>query len=115
MKARIVISILSLWLLASCDKETKPKQELETLKTAKSNHQTKLLKEVKIGEAVEDPPEGLFSRVTYHSPQGDLEAYIAHPDLSKKSSAIIWLVGGFSNSISSISWTPGAKQLQNPS
>src|SRR5205085_7788189 len=46
--------------------------------------------------------------VHYTPPAGSLPAYVgAPPAEGGKHPAIIWIVGGFSNSISDIAWTPG--------
>jgi dipeptidyl aminopeptidase/acylaminoacyl peptidase len=53
------------------------------------------------------PPLDLFRLVTY-STAGRLPAYVSlDPKAGVKHPAIIWLAGGFSNSISEIAWTPG--------
>jgi dipeptidyl aminopeptidase/acylaminoacyl peptidase len=49
-----------------------------------------------------------ISVVRYPSPTGPLAAYLCKlPSSNPKRPAIIWLTGGFSNSIGGIAWTPG--------
>ena len=57
------------------------------------------------------PPDGVFDLVKYTSPIGELDAYVSpSPQDGKKYPVIIWLVGGMSNSISEIAWTPGERE-----
>ena len=52
------------------------------------------------------PPKEFFNLVSYKSSLGNLPAYISIPKDSKiKNPAIIWLIGGMSNGISSTPWT----------
>ncbi len=77
--------------------------------TARQGFTTKLLRQDRVGEAAEEPPVGSGLRlIQYTAPLGQNAAYVS-TDLGdgKKHPAIIWLVGGFSNSISGIAWTPG--------
>lgn len=68
--------------------------------------QTKLLEKLKAGGRPPNPPANV-RLIKYPSDVGDLWAYITQPkDLGKKHPAIIWLTGGFSNSISELAWTP---------
>jgi hypothetical protein len=58
---------------------------------------------------VAQPPPDLFNLVTYKSPVGNLPAYVSRvPNDGKKHPAIIWIVGGFSNSISDVAWAPAS-------
>jgi len=76
---------------------------------ARQGFTTKLLREERIGEAPEEPPaSSKLKLVQYCAPLGQNAAYVsANPGDGKKHPAIIWLVGGFSNSIGAIAWTPG--------
>lgn len=77
----------------------------EKLANLKKTHVTKLIKTEKIGEAVAVPTAPL-EIVQYRSPIGEMPAYVSVPfDKTKKYPAIVWLVGGFSNSIGDTSWT----------
>lgn len=78
-----------------------------TLKTKKQNHQTDLIEFSKAHLPVASPPGHIFDQVAFPSPLGDIPAYISKPrSQNKKLPAIIWLVGGFSNSISETAWMP---------
>ncbi|WP_145245424.1 hypothetical protein [Aeoliella mucimassa] len=74
---------------------------------ARKHFTTQLIQEVKIDEPVDQPPEGVFDVVSYPSPLGKMAAYVT-PDFEdgKKHPAIIWLTGGFSNSIGANAWYP---------
>jgi hypothetical protein len=76
---------------------------------ARQGFTTKLLREERVGEAAEEPPASSgLKLISYAAPLGQNAAYVsADPGDGKKHAAIIWLVGGFSNSISDIAWTPG--------
>ncbi|WP_138223362.1 alpha/beta hydrolase family protein [Nibricoccus aquaticus] len=76
---------------------------------ARQGFTTKLLREERIGEAPEEPPaSSKLKLVQCTAPLGLNAAYVStDPSDGKKHPAIIWLVGGFSNSIGAIAWTPG--------
>jgi dienelactone hydrolase len=62
-----------------------------------------------IGDPAPQPPPGMFDLVKYRSPVGDLVAYVSHPPQDEqKHPVIIWVVGGFSNSISEVAWAPAS-------
>ncbi|MBC8035873.1 MAG: peptidase, partial [Rhizobiales bacterium] len=53
----------------------------------------------------------MLNLVSYAAPLGANAAYVSpRPADGKKHPAIIWLVGGFSNSIGGIAWTPGPRE-----
>lgn len=82
-----------------------------TLLQARAHFQTNLLEEWKVGEPPPEPPAGVLELVSYPGPLGDMAAYRSpDPGDGKRHPAIIWLVGGFSNSISEIAWTPGPRK-----
>lgn len=81
-----------------------------TFLEARKGFQTKLVRHEKIGEEPDEPPAGVLKLVTYRAPLGSNAAYVSlAPSKGGKHPAVIWLVGGFSNSISAIAWTPGPK------
>lgn len=98
-------------LLAACGKITAPATGGEAhrfpLAEARRGFATKLITKENVGEPVPAPPAGIFDLVKYPSPIGELPAYVSHPPADgKKHPAILWIVGGFSNSIGEIAWTP---------
>ena len=76
-----------------------------TLAEAREGFVTQLIREEKDGSPVDEPPSGVLQKVTYPSPVGELAAYLSPiPDDGRKHPAIVWLFGGFSNSIGSTAW-----------
>jgi alpha/beta superfamily hydrolase len=125
MKAAIFPLLLAA-ILAACDNSSKPPQteepkkeapKLQTLGEARQGFSTKLLRKEHMGKAPEAPPATLFQLVRYSSPIGKLAAYVSpKPAQPGKHPAILWIVGGFSNSISPVAWTPSpAKNDQSAS
>lgn len=71
----------------------------------KSKHKTKVLIKGNEEVGISEPPKELFELIKYQSPVGLLPAYISKPkDINKKYPAIIWLVGGMSNSLPEVGW-----------
>ena len=68
--------------------------------------QTSLVRKERAGYPVEQPPPDVFQIVQYPSPAGQLAAYLTpDPADGQKHPAIIWMVGGFDNSIGDM-WSP---------
>jgi hypothetical protein len=87
--------------------QSTPEEHVTTLAEARRGFTTHLTRHVHIGEAAPAPPD-FFRLVQYTSPAGELPAYVgAAPKAGGKHPAIIWIVGGFSNSISDVAWSPG--------
>ncbi len=88
--------------------ETVP-QVRETLSQAREGFETNLVHKYQIGEEVESPPADIFKIVRYKSSVGDLSAYLSVPsEHKKKQPAIIWVIGGFDNSIGATAWEPSS-------
>ena len=78
----------------------------------KEGFKTKIMIHGNEGREVETPPKDLFDLVKYKSSVGLLPAYISKPkDTKIKNLAIIWLVGGMSNGISSTPCERGSNQF----
>ena len=78
-----------------------------TLLEARQAFATTLKQKETTGFPADPPPPNLFREVKYDSAVGKLDAYVSpNPGDGKKHPAIIWIIGGFSNSISDIAWTP---------
>jgi alpha/beta superfamily hydrolase len=76
-----------------------------SLTTARVGFKTKLLRQVAARIPVEQPPPDLFRIVHYESPAGKLAAYLSPaPKQAGRQRAIIWIFGGFSNSIGGTAW-----------
>lgn len=79
-----------------------------SLAEARHGFTTRLLRKTKINEPAPDPPPKLFRSVKYRSSVGELGAYVSpSPGDAKRHPAVIWIVGGFSNSTGEIAWEPG--------
>ena len=99
-------------MASACKKPAAPFSAAGTggpaLATARAGFATKLIKQESEDEPAPPPPKGVFDRITYSSPAGKLAAYLSpDPADGKKHPLVIWLVGGFSNSISEIAWEEG--------
>lgn len=74
---------------------------------ARAGYATRLLRKDSDGEAAEKPPEGVLQLVNYRAPLGEMSAYVSPPPAEGgKHPAIIWVAGGFSNSIGPKAWRP---------
>ena len=85
----------------------------QNLAAAREGFVTKLIKHESEDEPPEVPPEKIFQLIRYASPVGNLAAYVSpDPGDGKKHPVVIWLTGGFSNSISGIAWE-GSPPMEN--
>ena len=76
-----------------------------TLTEARRGFATRLLKKEKTRLSVVSPPPG-FELVHYKAPLGRFPAYVAVPaNHHGRHPAIVWIAGGFSNSIGDTPWT----------
>lgn len=107
--------VLSSLLIFSCggqgiqsvDFQNQSDQTL-SLPEARREFTTKLSRQERDGQSAPEPPSHLFRTVRYTSPAGQLAAYISQPpDANKKYPAIIWIFGGFGNSIDQTAWEAG--------
>jgi hypothetical protein len=78
-----------------------------SLTEARRNFKTVLLRHETEHVPVDTPPAKLFRTVQYDSPIGKLAAYISQPaNDGQRHPAIVWIIGGFSNSIGDTAWVP---------
>lgn len=85
-----------------------PPSSGKTLAEARRGFVTQLVRKERTGFPVPEPPAGELKLVHFHSPVGELPAYLSPiPNDGRKHPAIIWLTGGFSNSIGENAWEPG--------
>ncbi len=103
MKKLIALLITPI-LLTSCSLGNPFKET--TYKEAKDSHTTVLTTEISNGTETEVPPEGSsLSLVEYPSEVGNLDAYIStNPNDGQKHPLVIWVGGGWTNSIDSNYW-----------
>jgi acetyl esterase/lipase len=103
---------LLLLISCGCDRAHEPKklhfQQLEKVASfaeARRGFQTDIGEKLRENFPVADPPGNMFQVVHYDAPVGQLAAYLSQPPKdAKRHPAIIWIVGGFSNSISPVAW-----------
>jgi alpha/beta superfamily hydrolase len=81
--------------------------ELPPLSDARTQFPNKLLRKVQLKNGLDAPPEKTLKSITYPSYSGPLAAYLSpKPNDHEKHPAIIWVFGGFDNSIDSTAWEP---------
>ena len=88
------------------EQPTEPEREIDgTLTEARRGFKTRLQRKERDGTPPDSPPPNIFHLVKYASPAGKLAAYLSvDPGDGKKHPAIIWIFGGFTNSIGSTAW-----------
>ena len=105
----MILVVGGVTLLASCDRSVESKKE--SFDAARQGFVTQLTRIEKESFPAPESPPMMFDSVKYPGPLGEMSAYVgADPRDGKKHPAIIWLVGGFGNSISDIAWTPGERE-----
>lgn len=103
-------SALAIGALTSCSDSDDSKKSAsgsakEDFRAAREGFVTKLTRKESENEPAPEPPPMMFEKIAYTSPAGDLSAYVSpDPDDGERHPVVIWLTGGFSNSISSIAW-----------
>lgn len=96
-------AILILAITSACTSQTTNEM---TFAEARSTFETTLTRQVQNGAFIPDPPEGVFDLIHYPSEVGDLAAFISsNPNDGQRHPLIIWVVGGWSNGISSLPWS----------
>jgi len=86
-----------------------PQTEYATLLEGRSGFTTNLTKGEQAGYPAPEPPPALFALEQYRSPVGELAAYVSpSPGDGKKHPAMIWVFGGFDNSIGETAWEPAS-------
>ena len=102
-----IASAAILLLVTNCAPgRSKPVGSAESLAVARKGFVTHLTAQKKAPDGVVRPPAG-FELVHYENPLGSFPAYVATPaDKIVKHPAIVWVAGGFDNSIGDTPWTP---------
>jgi len=97
--------------LTSCDSKSESAIERSTegtLVEARAKFTTTLLQKSRANMPLEEPPARLFRIVSYPSPAGNMQAYLSIPQTPPKADeklpAIVWVCGGFNNSIDNSAW-----------
>ena len=74
---------------------------------ARAGFATRLVRKDSDGEPAPEPPDGVLQLVNYRAELGEMSAYVSpSPGDARRHPAIIWITGGFSNSISPVAWKP---------
>ncbi len=77
----------------------------DDLQAARSAHRTVVVRDASYADQVEEPPSGVLDLVRYTSPAGELAAYLSpDPGDGIRHPAIVWILGGFGNSIGATAW-----------
>jgi hypothetical protein len=100
---------LALLLAAGCSRAPDMSEGgKKTLADGRRDFATKLLRREKTREPAPLPPPTLLRLAQYPSPAGPMAAYISTPPRdAQKHPAIMWIFGGFDNSINETAWEPG--------
>ncbi len=103
----VVATGVAFALLAGCATARNMAGAGQTLAQARQGHTTQLTAKLRNDDAIDTPPAGI-KIVHYPAPLGSYPAYLTAPPTSgKRYPAIIWLVGGFGNSlIGNTAWLP---------
>ncbi|MCL1912852.1 MAG: prolyl oligopeptidase family serine peptidase [Eubacteriaceae bacterium] len=107
MKKLIGILILAilLFMAPACSSPPAP-VDSRTFAEVRAEFTTALTKQTTSDYDVPEPPAGIFETVYYQSSVGDLAAYVScDPQDGKQHPLIIWVVGGWGNSISPVFWS----------
>ena len=98
----LVVGLLS---LTSCEVSKKVEVPNQTFVEARKGFATQLIKKESEDFPAPIPPPRMFELITYQSGDRKLSAYLGtRQSAVPKQPAIIWLVGGFGNSISHLAW-----------
>ncbi len=105
--ATTLASATVLLLVTSCAPgRSKPAVSTDSLAAARRGFATHLTVRKKAPDGVARPPAGV-ELVHYDDPLGSFPAYVAVPaDKTVKHPAIVWVAGGFDNSIGDTPWAP---------
>lgn len=110
----VLIPVAALFFTVSCSSAkgamtgTSPKAQSRTQSFAEAHDafRTTLAREENDDDPIPEPPEGVFDLVHYSSKVGDLAAYVSSdPGDGQKHPMIIWVVGGWGNSIDEFPWS----------
>jgi dipeptidyl aminopeptidase/acylaminoacyl peptidase len=100
---RLLLVFLSFVVLVGCWSQ-KP-QQTATLTEARKGFTTTLTRRDTGGQEAPEPPPGVFQKVRYNSPAGNLVAYLTpDPRDGQKHPAIVWITGGDCNTIDEGVW-----------
>jgi len=82
-----------------------PQTDFANLMEGRKGFSTALTRREKAEYPAPAPPNGIFQLDKYRSPAGELDAYVSpSPGDGQKHPAMIWVFGGFDNSIGETAW-----------
>lgn len=85
--------------------------EHASLLDGRSGFRTTLIRLENAGYPAPQPPPALFNLEKYRSPAGELAAYVSPSGgAGQKRPAMIWVFGGFDNSIGETAWEPASPE-----
>lgn len=103
-QAALLAAVLSALLLTGCGAKSTSAGGSQSLAAARAGFTTHLTKQTKNPDPIPQPPAG-FELVAYKAPLGAFPAYVATvPSDGEKHPAIVWVAGGFDNSIGDTPW-----------
>ena len=107
MKKGILLTLAALIIaLASACANQPELADGQTFSEARGAFETKLTTQTTNDYDIPAPPQGVFDLIHYESNVGDLAAYISSdPKDGQKHPLIIWIIGGWGNSISALPWS----------
>lgn len=86
--------------------KSKGESGLQSFAEAHDAFETKLTEQWNDQDPIPEPPEGVFELDYYDSKVGKLAAYVSSdPDDGQKHPLMIWVVGGWGNSIDEFAWS----------
>lgn len=104
----LLAALLTLAATSACKPREAGRAAAVDLKTAREGFTTHLIKQTRENSPPDPAPTGVFDLVQYPSPVGSLAAYVSpDPKDGKRHPVVIWLTGGFGNSISRMAWADG--------
>lgn len=113
MNAKLLCTCsIALLLVVGCSRqEDLSEGGKKTLAEGRHGFATKLIRRENARERVPMPPPNVMRLVFYPSPIGGMSAYVSGPPRDgQKHPAIIWIFGGFDNSINEAAWEPGPRE-----
>ncbi len=109
--AGLAVSLVWLFIGVLAALVTLTPRSRRSLAEQRHHFSTELVRKEQTGFPVPEPPADQLKIVHYRSPVGELAAYLSLiPDDGKKHPSIVWLTGGFSNSISETAWEPAKEE-----
>ena len=102
-RRRLFLLLVTLTVVVGCNRSPARSPQLRSLREARAGFVTTIVESGERPGAPELPPSHILSPAYYLSPVGNLPAYVSpNPNDGKRHPAIVWLVGGDTNSIGDV-------------